>query len=469
MGDISRRLFLKKGVAGLAAIAVAPELLSCSTQEQDGVKVRSFAPLAGSYDTVVVGGGPAGFIAAITAARQGARTALVERYGFLGGMATIGYVAPISVFAKDNNLVIGGIPWEFVKRLESMGGAFIEWPKANIDFDVELYKLCCQRMVLEAGVDLYMHSSLVGCEMEGKRISSIIIDNKNGLESLEAATFIDCTGDGDLANMAEVPMQPNPDNELQPSSFCFILSGVDTDSELLNKCMYHNGINGPSQCRPVREKLLALKEAGADIPDFGGPWFNNVLRKGSVAVNITRRAADSTDNRNFSSTECKLREDIFRFTELLRENFPEFRDCYVASTAPQAGIRESRRILGVHTVTAEEYVSGIRYEDSISRGIHPIDMHASKGTKQLRVDLEQPAYVPYRALIAPGYPNLLVAGRCISADRQALASLRVMASCMGTGQAAGAAAAQSLKESGDVRSIDTARLVDTVRGLGAII
>ena len=224
MGDISRRLFLKKGVAGLAAIAVAPELLSCSTQEQDGVKVRSFAPLAGSYDTVVVGGGPAGFIAAITAARQGARTALVERYGFLGGMATIGYVAPISVFAKDNNLVIGGIPWEFVKRLESMGGAFIEWPKANIDFDVELYKLCCQRMVLEAGVDLYMHSSLVGCEMEGKRISSIIIDNKNGLESLEAATFIDCTGDGDLANMAEVPMQPNPDNELQPSSFCFILS-----------------------------------------------------------------------------------------------------------------------------------------------------------------------------------------------------------------------------------------------------
>ncbi len=256
MGDISRRLFFKKGVAGLAAIAVAPELLSCSTQEQDGVKVRSFAPLAGSYDTVVVGGGPAGFIAAITAARQGARTALVERYGFLGGMATIGYVAPISVFAKDNNLVIGGIPWEFVKRLESMGGAFIEWPKANIDFDVELYKLCCQRMVLEAGVDLYMHSSLVGCEMEGKRISSIIIDNKNGLESLEAATFIDCTGDGDLANMAEVPMQPNPDNELQPSSFCFILSGVDTDSEL-------SAVQYARSCWPSRKQAPTSRTSAA--------------------------------------------------------------------------------------------------------------------------------------------------------------------------------------------------------------
>lgn len=161
------------------------------------------------------------------------------------------------------------------------------------------------------------------------------------------------------------------------------------------------------------------------------------MHKGSVAVNITRRAADATDNRNFSAAECQLREDIFTFTRILKENFAEFADCYVSSTAPQAGVRESRRICGVHTVTADEYVNAYRYEDSISRGIHPIDIHASKGTHQTRIDLDKPAYVPYRALIAPNYPNLLVAGRCLSADRQALASLRVMASCMGTGQAAG--------------------------------
>jgi hypothetical protein len=264
-------------------------------------------------------------------------------------------------------------------------------------------------------------------------------------------------------------MQANPDRELQPSSFCFILSGVDTDSQLLNKCMYHNGINGPSQCRPVREKLLAMKAAGVEMPDFGGPWFNNVMHRGSVAVNMTRRAADSTDNRNFTATECQLREDIFTFTKLLKENFVEFKDCYVSSTAPQAGIRESRRILGVHTVTADEYVSAYQYEDSISRGIHPIDIHASKGTSQVRIDLEKPAYVPYRALIAPEYPNLLVAGRCISTDRQALASLRVMASCMGTGQAAGAAAAQCVANNQTVHQIDTKELVNTVRELGAII
>ena len=159
MTKISRRLFLKKAVAGLAVMAVSPSLLtSCDEAEETNRKIRKLAPLAGNYDVVVVGGGPAGFIAAIAAARQGAKTAIIERYGFFGGMATIGYVAPISVFALKNELVIGGIPWEFVKRLEQMGGAFIEWPKANIDFDIELYKLCCQRMILEAGVDIYTHS-----------------------------------------------------------------------------------------------------------------------------------------------------------------------------------------------------------------------------------------------------------------------------------------------------------------------
>lgn len=468
---MDRRLFLKDSTAGILALAIGSEtalggLTACSPGTG---RFQYTLTSAGDYDVVVCGGGPAGFIAAVAAARQGAKVALVERYGFLGGMATTGFVAPLSVFAFKGELVIGGIPWEFITRLEQMGGAFIEWPKANVDFDIELYKLLMQRMVLEAGVDLYMHSSLIGCIASGKTLERVVIENKNGLESLGAKVFIDTTGDADLAFMAGVPMQPNPDGEWQPSSFCFILSGVDTESELLRNCMYHNGINGPSQCLPVREKLLKMKEEGVDLPDFGGPWFNHVLHKGSVAVNITRTAADSTDNRNFTAAECRLREDIFTFVDILRKNFPEFRDCYVASTAPQAGIRESRRILGVHTVTGEEYVAAVRYPDSISRGAHPIDMHASKGSSQVRITLEQPAYVPYRALIAPDYPNLLVAGRCISTDRRALASLRVQASCMGTGQAAGIAAALSVRSGKPVQDIDTEELIATLRGLSAVI
>ena len=408
-------------------------------------------------------------MAALAAARNGAKVALIERYGFLGGMATAGYVAPLSEFAFNGKRVIGGIPWEFVQRLESMGGAFVEWPKGNVDFDIELYKLCAQRMVLEAGVDVFTHTTLAGCTLEGKTITGIVIQNKSGSVLMRAKRYIDATGDGDLAFLAGVPMQENAAKELQPLSYCFVLSGVDTDSELLRRYMYHSGKKGSSECKPVREILLKLKEKGADLPDFGGPWFNSVMHAGSVAVNITRAAADSTDNRDFAQAEFRLREDIFKFTDALRKNVPEFRNCYVASTAPQAGVRESRRIKGVHTVTAEEYVAGLKYEDSVSRGAHQIDMHASKGSGQVLIKLEQAAYVPYRALIAMDFPNMIVAGRCISADRKALASLRVQASCMGIGQAAGVAAAQSLREGCAVQDIDVAALTMKLRNLGAII
>lgn len=468
MEQITRRTFLKGSIATIAALTLSPEEIYAKGKKSSEEFVKNFKS-AGEYDVVICGGGPSGFIAAIAAARKGAKTAVIERYGFLGGMATTGYVAPLSVFAFNNDLVIGGIPWEFVKRLEAMGGAFIEWPKANVDFDIELYKLLCQRMVLEAGVDIFTHSSLIGCETTGNTIKKVFIENKNGVESLSGKVFIDCTGDGDLAHMSGVPMQSNLQDELQPLSFCFVLSGVDTSSELLRNCMYHNGLNGPSQCVPVRKKLLELKAQGADLPDFGGPWFNNVLHDGSVAVNMTRTAANSCDNRDFSRAECQLREDIFKFVEVLKANFEEFRNCYVSSTAPQAGIRESRRILGVHTVSAEEYVSGFRYEDSISRGIHPIDIHSAKGSGQVRKTLKQPAYVPYRCLIANNYPNLLVAGRCISADRQALASLRVQGSCMGTGQAAGAAAALSVASKKSVQEIDTKELIATLKNWGAVL
>lgn len=477
MTKINRRTFIRKSVLGAAAVSAAPGLLEgCTRLEGNssgkisglgGNFIKNVTP-AGDYDLVVCGGGPAGYMAAIAASREGARTAIVEQYGFLGGMATTGFVSPLSEFGWKGEIIIDGIPWEMVRRLEGMGGAFIEWPKCNVDFDVELYKLCIQRMVLEAGVDLYLHSTLVGCDMAGRTIKSVIISNKNGFESLGARRFIDATGDGDLSFMAGVPMQPNPDGEYQPMSFCFILSGVDTDSELCKRYMYHDGKRGPSQCTPLREKLLELRDAG-QLPDFGGPWINNVLHDGSVAVNVTRAAADSCNNRDYSNAECQLREDIFKFAKAIKENFAEFKDSYVSAAAPQAGVRESRRILGVHTITAEEYVSAVKYEDSISRGCHQIDIHSSKGSAQVLKALEQPAYVPYRALIAEGFPNLIVAGRCLSADRESLASLRVMASCMGMGQAAGAAAAQSLRQGVSVHDIDTRALIETLRGWGANI
>ena len=427
------------------------------------------APVAGSYDVVVCGGGPAGFIAAIAAARSGAKTALVEQYGFLGGMATAGIVAPLSVFTYNGEKVIGGIPWEFCERLQAMGGGMIEKPLGNVAFEPELYKLCCQRMVLEAGVDLYMHSYLSGCKCSEGRIGYAFIVNKNGTEALEAKVFIDCTGDADLAFAAGVPMQPDEGRPLQPMSTYFVLSGVDTSTPRMQVAMHHNRQGVNCHCEEIRDELLAHREEW-DIPEFGGPWFCTTLQPGVVTVNMTRTAGNAADNRDYTRAECELREQVFKMARVLREHFPEFRGSYVSAVSAQAGVRETRRIVGAHTITADEYVNAFRYPDSVSRGAHPIDIHVAHGASQNVTFLKTPAYVPYRALYAPGFRNLLVAGRCISADKTAFASLRVQASCMGMGQAAGVAAAMaSAAGVSDVSGVDVPALVARLRELGACL
>ena len=435
---------------------------------KSSVLITKNAPIVGEYDVVVCGGGPAGFIAAIAAARNGARTALVERYGFLGGMATMGYVNPVSVFTYNDSQVVGGIPWEFVQKLENMGGGFIEKPLGNVAFEQEHYKLLAQRMTLESGVDLYMHSYLSGCVMDGSRIAQIVIENKNGTEALSSKVFIDCTGDGDLAALAAVEMQPDEGAPLQPLSSYFILGGVDLDTPMMQEAIRHNKQGENCHCLPVREKLLDRKEE-LGIPEFGGPWFCRTGQDGVVTVNMTRTAGNAIDNRDFVRAECVLREDAFRMAALLKDNFDEFKDSYLIAVSVQGGIRETRRIKGVHTITADEYVTAYHYHDSIARGAHPIDIHVASGPAQNITFLKTPAYVPYRALIAPTHSNLIVAGRCLSADKKAFASLRVQASCMDMGQAAGTAAAMAAGSGLPVQEVNTELLVAKLREQGSII
>ena len=435
---------------------------------KSSVLITKNAPIVGEYDVVVCGGGPAGFIAAIAAARNGARTALVERYGFLGGMATMGYVNPVSVFTYNNSQVVGGIPWEFVQKLENMGGGFIEKPLGNVAFEQEHYKLLAQRMTLESGVDLYMHSYLSGCVMDGSRIAQIVIENKNGTEALSSKVFIDCTGDGDLAALAAVEMQPDEGAPLQPLSSYFILGGVDLNTPMMQEAIRHNKQGENCHCLPVREKLLERKEE-LGIPEFGGPWFCRTGQDGVVTVNMTRTAGNAIDNRDFVRAECVLREDAFRMAALLKDNFDEFKDSYLIAVSVQGGIRETRRIKGIHTITADEYVTAYHYHDSIARGAHPIDIHVASGPAQNITFLKTPAYVPYRALIAPTHSNLIVAGRCLSADKKAFASLRVQASCMDMGQAAGTAAAMAAISGLPVQEVNTELLVAKLREQGSII
>ena len=233
-------------------------------------------PIVGQYDVIVCGGGPAGFVAAISAARMGCRTALVERLGYFGGTATAGLVMPISGFYHNGERVIGSIPWEFIQRMQERNGAVVELPKGHISANIELYKLVAQQMLLEAGVALYTNCYLSGSHMEQNTIQTILIESKNGTEGLTGRCFIDATGDGDLCRLSGVPMAEKAD--MQPLSLCFVLEGVDITTPLLKDCIHHNGIGGkPSVNAEIRTYLLDCVKEGK-LRQFGSPWFNTLVQ-----------------------------------------------------------------------------------------------------------------------------------------------------------------------------------------------
>ena len=420
------------------------------------------------YDVVVCGGGPAGIGAALAAAEHGARTALLERFGFLGGMATAGLVNPMSEFAYAGRRVIGGIPWRFVQRLEAAGGALVEEPRCNVSFNPEVYKLAAQEMLMEAGVTCYMNTMLLDCQMEEQEIRSAIVFNKSGMAAVSGKYFIDATGDADLSFMAGVEMLPQG-LDAQPGSFCFCLGGVDTTTERMH-IIHQRNHRFNHQAAFVRERLLELRKNGVDVPQFGGPWMATTLVDGCVTVNMTRAPMNAVDSRNYQQAEFKMRKDVFRLVALMREHIPEFRNCYIASIATMAGIRESRRIRGKHVLTGEEYAKAAPFPDSVARSCHPIDIHLPDGEGQHLVFPDDAGFIPYRCLITDSHPNLLVAGRAISADGEAFAATRVQAPCMETGQAAGIAAALCL-QSGNcrVQDVDVPKLVSLVRESGSFV
>ena len=412
----------------------------------DKITYQKQAPVVGHYHTVVCGGGPAGWVAAVASARAGRKTALIERYGFLGGTATTGFVVPISGFFHQGRQVVGGIGWELVERMVAAGKAQVELPKGHVSFDPEYCKVAIQEMVAEAGVDLYTNSYIAHCTKQDRRIESGIIESKNGAEALTADYFIDATGDGDVCHMAGVAMLER-EVELQPMSMCFLLGGVDLTTDLLKYNIHHDGkFCKQSIHTEIHDYLQGLSET-REVPQFGGPWFNSIMSGDLVAVNITRAAADATDRAQMTAAESKMRKDAFVLIDLLREHYPEFKNAYIAYTAVQGGIRETRRIKALHTVTGEEMVRGEAFPDVIALSAHPMDIHYAKNNNQTIDHLPIAAGIPYRSIVPAEYDNLLAVGRCLSADRKAYASIRVQATLMAIGQAAGIAL--SLCEAGD--------------------
>ena len=430
------------------------------------LSVTKSIPVVGRYDVVVCGGGPSGWVAAVAAAREGKKTALIERFGFLGGATTAGYVIPISGFFKKGVRKVGGIAWEYIERLSTAGGAQVEYPRGHVSVDIKYCKLEVQRMVTEAGVDIYSNSYISGAVRDGRRVSAVYFENKNGTEALEGDYFIDATGDGDLLAAAGIPttVEEHP----QPLSYCFELSGVDVTTPLLRDYIHHDG-KVPASEVGVLHEFLKEKHIAGEAPLFGGPWFNTELNGDRLAVNVTRDPASVLDNRAYGAAERKMREDIFRIVELWRENFPEFKNAVVSSTAANAGVREGRHIVGVYRLTGDDVLNTVRFPDTVALTTHIVDIHRTDGGEQRIINFDEAGHIPYRSMISPDCDNVIAAGRMICADEIAHATLRVQACVMAIGEAAGRAAALCVTEGTPVQQLDTAALRNDLIRNGAVL
>ena len=447
---------------------------ACGGASFDGNAARSAVGSGGvpsrrtlTADVCVVGGGPAGFVAAIAAARHNAKVTLVESFGFPGGMATAGLVGPISKFNFGGKRVVGGIPWEFVERLAARGGAITDLPKGNVPFEAEVYRRVAREMLEEAHVTCLWQTSACGAPELARdgSICAVTLSTAGFLSRLEAKMFIDCSASGALVGHHGFGGFRSAKGAAQPLSLCFHLGGVDTAKA---RVLVRND-NERSANPVLRTALEAAMRAGR-IKSFGGPWavWGSTIRSGFVSVNATRAAADVTDPVEIAEATALMRREIPEIVDVMRGADPAFRDAYVAQTATASGFRECRELNALHRVTVAEFVSGERPADTIALAAHPMDRHLAGSSGQRLSFLEKPGAIPLSALISAKCPNLLAAGGLVSAEPAAFASLRVQAQCMATGQAAGTAAALSARAGCAPKDLDVAAVVAVLKQSGMI-
>ncbi|MFK7692497.1 FAD-dependent oxidoreductase [Paenibacillus sp. HJGM_3] len=416
-----------------------------------------------TYDVLVAGGGPAGIAAAVAAAREGARTLLVERYGFLGGAGTAMMVNPwMSYWSSGggNVQLIFGVLQELIDRMTAMG--MYGHPKQKTAFDPEALKVAAEELCQEAGVQLLYHSFLGEARMDeaGKRIEAVRLANKAGLVDMRASIYVDATGDGDLAALAGAVVEKGRavDSLSQPMTLNFRMAGVDMDRMLTRQ--------------EITDLYLEAKARGEiDCPRENVLWFY-ANQPGVIHFNTTRVLfKDATDPWALTEAEIEGRRQVQQLVHFLKTHVPAFEDAYLQTTAPQIGVRESRRVMGDYVLTAEELLACCKFDDVIARGAYPVDIHNPAGTGTIIQSLPPGEWydIPYRTLVPRKIENLLIGGRPISATHEAHSAIRVQPIAMAIGQAAGTAAALCAQEGVLPRELDVRRVQAALTAQGAVL
>jgi FAD dependent oxidoreductase len=409
-------------------------------------------------DVLVCGGGIAGTMAAVAAARHGADVLLVERYGFLGGNATAGAVSQFNSWqTAGGRRIVAGLAAEVVERLTRMGGAgqhqvftmSTGHKMDRVEYAPETLKIVLDEMVSEAGVRPLFHASLLDVAAGGRQIETVRVLTKSGVIMIRPRVLIDTSGDVDALKRAGARFLELDDGEtLQPATMMFRFGPIDFArfEAITTEEMVKLAKTGFEQGHLARAALHCARD-----PFSRDAWFN-----------ISRLAVDATDVMALSRAEIEGRRQAWRAASYLKSSVPGCTEGQLVSFGTQVGVRETRRIEGDHVLTAEELLKSEPFDDAIAMGAYPIDIHpASGGGLDYRALGEDHAYqIPYRSLIPTGFDNALTAGRGVSATHAALAAIRVMTISMAVGQAAGTAAALAARRPegtndfrADVRSV----------------
>lgn len=440
------------------------------------------------YDVIVAGGGTAGIAAALSAARSGAHVLLIEKNAYAGGTAASG-LPFVDFFNRNGRQVVAGIAEELMNRLfqEKASLGHIRTSGGHLNsvtmIDPEWVKIIAEEMLLESGCDILYHTFVCAAEVEGNCLKSIVAANKNGLTEFHADCFIDTTGDGDLAKFAGAKYHQGRESDglCQAMSLLFKLGDVDVERATglfsenpIKACPvggdheYNLHISG----KLTNWNDIILKEEIFPHPDHN-IWAGTMRENELTYVNTIRVSEkNGADAYELSEAEIEGRRQLKKVIRFLNKHVPGMEKAHITSIQNGIGIRETRRIDGEYVLTGQDIIEGRRFEDCIARNGYCIDIHDPKGQGWgvSRIQSEEQSYdIPYRCIVPERIDHLLVAGRCISTTAEALASTRIMPSCMALGQAAGTAAAMAAEQGQVPRNLDIKHLQAVLKKDGAVI